>query len=264
MLKKRYVDTRQGQVHLRYRESASDCTLALLHPMPYGGVYFDTFAELVTSDVRLVVPDYPGCGRSDPLADTPSIGKYADAVADALKTLDLPGPCHLLGFHSGCLVACELSLRYPDLVASIVFADVPLFDDERRQQLRADLSSHKRLSDELSCLQMHWKSDVESRLGVVPIERAFDLFVDHIGAAGDGADGFRAAFDYPVAESLSEITKRTLLLASQSSLRDGTHRASMLIDGAVLQDIPDITRSVFEEGAPAIYRAVSAWLNAFK
>ena len=109
--------------------------LYLLHPMPHDGAFFETIAPLLAAGRTVIAPDYPGYGRSDPFRGTPTIGDYADAMIDTVRALNTRGPADLLGFHTGCLVATEMSLRYPQDVNRVVQVDVPFFDERKRKEL---------------------------------------------------------------------------------------------------------------------------------
>jgi alpha-beta hydrolase superfamily lysophospholipase len=109
--------------------------LVLLHPMPHDGAFFNTIAPFLAAGRTVIAPDYPGYGRSDPFGGTPSIEIYADAMMDTIRARDTHGKADLFGFHTGCLVATEMSLRYPAEVHRLVEIDVPYFDAVKRREL---------------------------------------------------------------------------------------------------------------------------------
>jgi pimeloyl-ACP methyl ester carboxylesterase len=89
--------------------------LLLLHG--FGGAAWN-FTELVPllDGRRLVVPDLPGHGASDPLPAA-SITGFADAVAELLDE-----PTGVVGHSMGGLVALRLAERRPELVRGLVLA----------------------------------------------------------------------------------------------------------------------------------------------
>jgi len=111
--------------------------LVLLHPLPQDGGFFSVIAPYLAAGRTVIAPDYPGYGKSDPLPGPPSIEDWAAAMLDTLEARSTDGPADLFGFHTGCLVAAEMSLRGPDLVRRIVMIDVPFFDDAGRADLLA-------------------------------------------------------------------------------------------------------------------------------
>jgi pimeloyl-ACP methyl ester carboxylesterase len=102
-------------VRLRYFEGGAGPPLLLLHGFGGAAWNFTELAELLPGR-RLLVPDLPGHGRSDPLP-APSIAGFADAVAGLLDEA-----VGVLGHSMGGVVALRLAERRPDLVRSLVLA----------------------------------------------------------------------------------------------------------------------------------------------
>jgi pimeloyl-ACP methyl ester carboxylesterase len=97
--------------------------LILLHPEGEDGSFFTAIAPLLTAGRTVIAPDYPGSGKSDPLKVSPTVEIYTDAMIDMIRARDTHGPVNLLGYQEGCLVACEISLRYPTEVNRMVLVD---------------------------------------------------------------------------------------------------------------------------------------------
>ena len=134
--------SRIGKIHWREWRPKNEALigpmapdLVLLHPMPHDGGFFSTIAPLLAAGRTVLAPDYPGYGQSDYLDQEPSIELYAQVLIDMLRARDTHGPADLLGFHSGCLVATEMALRYTTEVNRTVQIDVPYFSPEKRGEL---------------------------------------------------------------------------------------------------------------------------------
>jgi len=117
--------------------AAKPAALICLHPTPFDGSYFAEFAQRFDGKRDVWAPDYPGYGRSDPPAQAASIDDYARALLSAPEG-PLAGepekPPHLLGFHTGCLVACEIALQAPDRIGDLILIDVPYFTGAEQLQ----------------------------------------------------------------------------------------------------------------------------------
>ncbi len=113
----------------------ADPDLFLLHPIPHDGAFFTVIAPFLAAGRTVIAPDYPGYGRSDGYPETPSIAVYAEAMIDVLRRRDTRGPADLFGFHTGCLVAVEMSLQFPSEVHRLVQVDVPYFDPAARREM---------------------------------------------------------------------------------------------------------------------------------
>lgn len=97
--------------------------LILLHPKGEDGSFFSEIAPFLTAGRTVIAPDYPGSGKSDPLKVPAATEIYADAMIDMIAARDTRGPVDLLGYREGCLVACEIALRYPAAVNRMVLVD---------------------------------------------------------------------------------------------------------------------------------------------
>ena len=93
--------------------------IVCLPPVPYGGRFFDSFAQAYGGPVWSA--DLPGYGFSDALVDVPTVAGYTDAMTPLLNP---PGqPVWLVGFHSGALVAIEMANHNPEQVSGLVLVD---------------------------------------------------------------------------------------------------------------------------------------------
>ncbi len=261
-----YVHTRIGQIHARRLEAAgSDAapTLICLHPAPHSGLYFTSAMPLLNEHRRVVAPDFPGYGGSTRPDQLPSITDYAHAIIDLIDALGIPGdrPVDLLGFHTGCLVAVEVARLEPSAAGRLVLVDVPFFDARELVDMHAQAAQPAVLPTELVGLAAAWDRNVTSRLDAMPLDRAFELFVEQL-RPGDAAHwGFHAAFTYPCTERFAQCATETLVIATDSSLTAATHQAAAALPDAELCDRPDITRVVFEASAQAIADEAIAWLD---
>jgi pimeloyl-ACP methyl ester carboxylesterase len=103
-------------VRLRVFERDGDGPpILLLHGFGGAAWNFTELAPLLRGR-RVVVPDLPGHGGSEPLP-APSIRGFADAVAGLLDE-----PVGVLGHSMGGVVALRLAERRPDLVRALVLA----------------------------------------------------------------------------------------------------------------------------------------------
>lgn len=102
-------------VRLRVFRGGEGPPLLLLHGFGGAAWNYTEMAPLLPGR-RLVVPDLPGHGGSEPLP-APSLSGFADAVATLLDE-----PAAVFGHSLGGVVALRLAERHPGLVRSLVLA----------------------------------------------------------------------------------------------------------------------------------------------
>ena len=122
--RRHYLDNTPGQLHVWQWQGDQSALppIVCLPPVPYGGRFFDSFAQAYDGPVWSA--DLPGYGFSDALGDAPTVSGYTDAMTPLLNA---PGqPVWLAGFHSGALVAMEMANHF-EQVSGLVLVDVPVF-----------------------------------------------------------------------------------------------------------------------------------------
>ena len=259
-LTRTYLSSKDTKTHVRCWSSLLDdrTTLICFPPVPYTGIFFDTFAKQMECEV--LCPDLPGYGQSDFLSSDPTIESYVKRLNVCLNQAD-ESPKYLLGFHSGALVAAEMALKYPDLVAGLILIDVPLFSEDQRITLKTTLTTPPDYAKNREKLSQLWETQVLERMGVIPYERALDLYLDFISAGERVNHGFHAATSYVGEKRFSQLTHPTKIVATNSSLRDGTLRAADLVSGSLLEELPEITAPAFELGAKSIAKITAQFMQ---
>jgi len=118
-----YVDV--GAVRMYHQVSGEGAPMVLLHgAMCTADTYAGLAAELAPT-FAVHRPEQRGHGRT---ADVPGPLDYGVMAGDTiayLEALEL-GPAHLVGWSDGAVVALQVAMARPDLVASLVFIGNPL------------------------------------------------------------------------------------------------------------------------------------------
>ena len=119
-LEERVANLKGGRVRYFVREG-ENVPVVLVHGL--GGAACNWTALIGSLDVqhRIVVPELPGHGGSDPLAATASLEPFADRVLGVLGR-EGSAPAIVVGHSLGGLVALRMARRRPDRVLGVVLA----------------------------------------------------------------------------------------------------------------------------------------------
>ena len=97
-----------------------------------------------------------------------------------------------------------------------------------------------------------FKAMVVDRLDRVAYPRALDLFFDFVGAGEARNAGYHAAANFEAEPAATEVAQPALVIATHSSLREGTLQVAEWLPQATLVERDDITMPAFELGAEPI------------
>lgn len=261
MTKKCYVDTAQGQTHVRLAGNQDSATaVVLLHPLAFDGDYFTTLLRELDGSCCYVIPDYPGFGESNKLGSAPSIEGFADVVQEVMQATSSSSEWAAIGFHTGCLVAAELSRRNESLIKKNILIDIPFFSPEQAAGMTAKMPRGEWPPADSAQLADLYDKTVPVRAAAFGAERAWDFFVSSVAATSNPADGFHGAFAYPAEQRFVEVSQATLAIATNSGLAAGTRRAASVLPNASLIEMPDVKGNVFELFAPVVAAAIRDFL----
>jgi len=102
---------------MRYLVAGEGETLVLVHGLGGSAANWLALAPLLLPGRRVLVPELPGHGGSDPLPAAASLNGYADRIAGLLEE-----PAAVVGHSLGGAVALRLAIRRPELVRALVLA----------------------------------------------------------------------------------------------------------------------------------------------
>jgi pimeloyl-ACP methyl ester carboxylesterase len=118
-LEERHAEVRGTR--LRYLVGGEGEPLVLVHGLGGAAANWLALAPLLLPGRRLVVPELPGHGGSDPLPAAPSLNVFADRIGLLLEREGL-APAPLVGHSLGGAIALRLAIRRPETVSALVLA----------------------------------------------------------------------------------------------------------------------------------------------
>lgn len=118
-MRKGYADGPYGQIH--YVTEGSGAPVVLIAPSKRSSRVHAGLIPLLSDRYRVISPDTPGYGNSDPVPSDATIDMLAEGV---MATLDALGEtkAHFYGLHTGNKIASAIAVRWPDRVGKLVIA----------------------------------------------------------------------------------------------------------------------------------------------
>lgn len=150
-IRKAYADTLNGlvQLHYRYAFPPPD-TPTKLYPILFfhksassSASYESLMLRYASVGYKCFAPDMPGFGSSwDPSdhdvarIEAEGTAWYASVFMEAFQNIGIVGPCHIVGHHSGAVLAVELAATKPEFVKSICLVGPTVMSAEERAAMK--------------------------------------------------------------------------------------------------------------------------------
>lgn len=246
-VRRAFVDGRFGQIHLRRAGPAESPhpPLICFHQSPNAGSNFTLFLGEMGRDRLAIAPDTPGFGESDGPPEPPEITDYAGAMADVIDALELDDPIHLLGYHTGVLIAAELALLRPTPIRRLVLIGIPVFNDEERAAFEKTPWPVPFKEDGASLVEewnrlLHWRGPGDE----LPTLRRF--FTEKQRAGECAWWGARAVFRHDTRDVLPRLSQPILAVRAHDDLWESMPRAKDLIAPVDWIDLPGHRHGMFD------------------
>jgi pimeloyl-ACP methyl ester carboxylesterase len=107
-----------GGARTRYFVGGDGQPIVLVHGLGGAAVNFTLLAPLLAERSRVLVPDLPGHGRSEPLERVDGLTTYAEHVA-AVAELEEMIPAAVVGYSMGGVIALRLAVSRPREVSAL-------------------------------------------------------------------------------------------------------------------------------------------------
>ena len=107
---------------IAYSERGDGPAVVLLHAFPLNGRMWEPQTEALEGSYRIVMPDYPGFGRSARAPAQPDVGYYARCIQRLVDRLGLESFV-LGGISMGGYVAFQCLRVFPQRIQGLILAD---------------------------------------------------------------------------------------------------------------------------------------------
>lgn len=248
-VRRAFIDTSEGQVHVRMcgLPSGSSVPLLLLHQSPASSLTYIEMLPLLGAGRWAIALDTPGFGESFRPSAQPDIADYARwimAVADELGLARFD----LFGMFTGAGTASEIAAQFPERVRRLVLAGPPLFTPEQ-QGFFADNAWPMRPVEDGSHLIAEWKRVMDRPMPGVSFARRCDAYQEFYRGGENAIWGEQAIAAYSLRDMLPRIAAPTLVIEPKGIHGDCAAAVELLPDGrlehidhvgyAMLQAVPE-------------------------
>lgn len=258
-----YADLPHGQVHYAQCGANDAPAVLLLHQTPRSWTEYREVLPLLGERYRAVAMDTAGFGASDPPEGAASIEAWAAVAARFLAALGI-AQAHVVGHHTGGVIAIELAARHGSRVRSLVLSSTPYTDAEFRR-VRAERPPIDAVepSEDGTHLAALWRK----RQGFYPPGRPdlLEAFVrDALQVGGDVEGGHRAVASYRMEDRIAAVTQPTLVVRAGADPFAAPHAEHwlQLLPQAQLTDLPEGMVPLPDQLPEAFAQAVLRFLEA--
>jgi pimeloyl-ACP methyl ester carboxylesterase len=227
-VRRAFVELSIGQVHVASCGDAAAPAVLLLHQTPRSWLEYREALPLLGRRFRVLAMDTPGFGDSAPLRGPASIEGWAAVAVELLDALAITR-AHVVGHHTGGVIALHLAAAHPARVASLVLSSTPFtneaFRRARRERPPIDAVAPSADGSHLAAL---W----QRRQPFYPLGRPelLEAFVrDALKVTGDVEGGHRAVAAYRMEDHIGRVKQPTLLIRAPDDPFASPHAAELQV-----------------------------------
>ena len=227
-IRRHFADLSIGQVHYATCGDAAAPPVLLLHQTPRSWLEYREVLPLLGGRYRAIAMDTAGFGDSAPLPGAASIEGWAAVAAELLDALAIER-VHLVGHHTGGVIAIELAGALGPRVRSLVLSSTP-YTDAAFRQARAERPPIDAV--EPSADGRHLAALWQRRQGFYPPGRPelLEAFVrDALKVRGDVEGGHRAVAAYRMEARIGRVTQPALLIRATDDPFAAPHAAELAL-----------------------------------
>lgn len=242
-VRRTFIDGPFGQVHCRIAEPKNSDANAIvcLHMSPKSSRSYAELMPFLADNRTSLAPDYPGHGESDlppaePHITVPDFARSTWAAIDALTN----GPVHLIGYHTGSMVAVEAAHQQPERVSSIINISAPIMKTEELASAQETYLPIP-IDEAGNRFSIMWERVLAHRGPGMTLQMAAASFAENLRAGDDYEWGHRAAFNYgpEYINRLGALQHPFLLMNPNDDCFELSQRADKLIPNVDRRDYLD-------------------------
>lgn len=263
--KRGYLEGPSGQVHYR-RAGAGGEPLLLLHQSPLSSTQFDAvLPRLAAQGFDALALDMPGYGMSDEPPAGAALQDYADIIPAALGAMGWRS-AHLVGHHSGAVLAAVYASSQPAALGRLVLNGFPLLGEAERKHFASFYFGPKDPKPDGSHLLVAWQNRLRATPGWSDLALMHRYTVEGLHRGGSNWRMFPLVIAADMEPLLRRIAVPTLLFTNTGEdLYDSTRRAHALRpDAFAYAQLEGGTHDIIDEQPEAWTRVVTEFLRGVR
>jgi len=226
-IRRAFADLSAGQIHYASCGDVGAPAILLLHQSPRSWLEYRDVLPLLGRRFHAIAMDTAGFGDSVPVAGPVTIEAWAEVAMELLAALSLTG-VHVVGHHTGGVIAIEMAASSRGSVRSLVLSSTPWVDEAlRRERAARPPIDEVAPSADGSHLQALW----QRRQPFYPADRP-DLLeafvVDALRASGGAEVGHRAVAAYRMEEAIGRVRQPVLVVRASADPFASPHSAEWM------------------------------------
>jgi pimeloyl-ACP methyl ester carboxylesterase len=262
-VRRAFADLPHGQVHYASCGEPGSPAVLLLHQTPRSWTEYRDVLPRLGEHFHAIAMDTAGFGDSEPLPGKPSIERWAEVAVHLLDALGILR-AHVVGHHTGGVIAVELAATHGKRVLSLVLSSTPFTNEAfriaRAQRPPIDHVDFSADGDHLTAL---WRK----RQGFYPKDQPqlLQAFVADALKVSDVEGGHRAVASYRMEDKVAALQdKRVLLVHAPDDPFASPHTAEWqhLLPDAEVAEIAGGMVPLPDQLPQAFAKAVSDFLDA--
>lgn len=229
---------------------------------------------------RIIVPDLPGFGASEPLTQTHTLDAYVGFLKDFIAQLQLDQPPILLGHSFGSIIASHYAAMHPQTITKLILVNpiaAPALKGPRAAMTQLAIFYYwlgRKLPEKASHAWLSAKPIVKIMSVTMAktndkqmLEYIHDQHLTHFSSFANPtvvAEAFKTSVNHDVRQIADRLTMPTLLIAGERDDITALPKQKELarhINSAVLVVIPDVGHLIHYETPDAAAQAVTNFVS---
>jgi len=267
-IKRSYADSRFGQVHYRIASGGQGTPILCLHQTPSSGADWLAVMGPLAQGRTVIALDTPGYGMSDAPPEPISIEDFAQIADRFMAGLAdqgvIPGTgYHVLGFHTGSLIATELARAFPGRVQRMVLFGLAAYPEDVRQAKLANLLKAFPAPDaSLDHVEKLWAIIGTLSDPRMSYEERHVSMAECLRLGARMPWGYISVYRYDFLAAMAQVPHHVLVMNPQDDLWDVTRANSHLFRNGTRMDLEGVKHGVLSLERDRVVDAIETFLQA--